>query len=474
MVSATEAIQNTFRGALVRNKLNREGRCLISESQRFWEDVLRLVDDQRVVPIVGQELLAVTLDGQCTRLYTLLARELSAAFEVESDALAPDDELHAVVKALYARGIDASTIYRELRTALRTLDELPTPAALTKLAQIDAFKLFVSTTFDGLLARAVDEVRFDAQRQTLTFSYAPSDKQDLPREFDRLERPTVYHLLGRATRTPGSYAITDQDRHEFLQSLQSKTEDAPQLLLDKLRSNDLLILGSRAADWITGFFVRNTRGGRVIESGVPAGTKREVVLLQHFGGGVKLFRGLDAIAFVNELHTRFGASAPGDGATPPAEVTALDDTPSGSVVLSFASTDRDHAESLRTVLDAAGVDVVADQDDGELDARTEGKLRSIVNESAVFIPLLSAAALPAKRRFFEPAWVETILEAKKIAPSSPFILPVRIDDAPLADDALPEELGELECVTLPGAQADASFIDTVVALQRRYRSASFV
>ncbi len=442
--------------------------------------MLRLVDEGRLIPVVGEDLLTHGVGATTTSVYKALAERL-----VEVYALAPagepgglpagsskDEELHSVVKRLYARGLEAHAIYRELRKTLEAMEPLVVPPSLSKLAQIQAFKFYVTTTFEGLLARAVDEDRFGGQRQTLVFSFAPSDKNDLPQEFDRLDRPLVFHLLGRMASTPGSYAITAQDQREFLQSLQSKTEDAPHLLLDKLRRSDLLILGSRAADWLTGFFIRHTAGGRVVESGLSAKQAPSVVLLQHFSGGARITRADDAEGFVDELHRRWSTWSSQE--RPKAPPRSRRSQTSGAIFLSYAGADLACAQRLRDRLDLAGVDVIMDCDDASVDTVDERDLRRQLIESSAFVPLISTRALSSQRRFFLPEWIETLEEARTIAPSSRFVFPVVIDGENWpGSEALPPPLEAEDAVFLPDGRADETFIGTVIELQRRFRSTSF-
>lgn len=457
-----------------RNKLKAPGGVPILQSERFWEDVLRLVHARRLVPIVGHDLLVAGEEGREAPLYPALARRLQERFELPAVSPSEDAELRLVVKQLYSHGIEAHAIYRELRRSLSDMDTWQTPEALTKLAQIQAFKLYVTTTFEGLLARAVDEERFDGRRHTLLFSYAPADKQDLPQEFDRLDRPAVFHLLGRLATTPGSYAITDQDQREFLLSLQSRTEDVPYFLLDKLRTSDLLILGSRAADWLTRFFVRHTPGGQVIESSGSSNTDAPVVLLQHFSDGVRITRADDTSAFVDELHRRWSESARETASSRWShEAASTGHIPGGAVFVSVATCDTSAAERLRDALDAAGVDVVMHFDDVEAPDVDEAHMRRQLSESAVFVPILSPGALSAKRSFFRAEWLDTIRDARAIAAARRFVLPVAVNARAASGDGLPPSLEQIEPVLVPDGNPDAAFIETIVSLQRRFRSASY-
>ena len=213
-----------------------------------------------VVPIVGQDLLTVSIEGLQTPLYPWLATRLANALDVSAADLPSGEELAEVARRHLAKPQEAQDIYRELRTVFRDLEPIATPKPLSQLAKMTRFKLYVTTTFDLMAERAIDEERFSGQRQTLVFSYAPNDKQDLPREFNRLNRPAVFHLMGRLSGTPGSYAVTREDTLEFVNSLDVKAEDSPHFLFDKLRSSNLLIIGSHLADWLARFFVRNIKG----------------------------------------------------------------------------------------------------------------------------------------------------------------------------------------------------------------------
>ena len=84
-----------------------------------------------------------------------------------------------------------------MRSILREADFAP-PLALRQLAQITDFDLFVTTTFDPLLEQAINAERFGGAQSTEVIAYAPNRVADLPTEREQLQRPVVYHLLGRA------------------------------------------------------------------------------------------------------------------------------------------------------------------------------------------------------------------------------------------------------------------------------------
>jgi hypothetical protein len=414
-------------------------------SERFWDRVLHRLEAKTVVPILGPDLL--TIDD--TPLYRLLATKLASHLNVPSEDLPVGSELAEVSRRYLARSRDVQEIYRSVRMIFREIEPLPIPVPLLSLARIPELQLFVTTTFDVLVERAVDHERFQGQRQTLAFAYAPTDRQDLPPEFDRLGRPGVFHLLGRLSGTPHSFAVTREDTLEFMDSLQTRP---PGFLFDKLRESDLLILGSPLGAWLA----------RLLAP-ISPDEEAPVLFVERATAATERAPVESAVAFVRELERRCAEMA-SQGEHEPA-------VPSGAVYLSAVEADRGAAESIRDLLDRAGIDVVLDLDDTPLAAFREKRLRGAVGICSVFVPLVSAASTRAKRRFLRSEWVEAILEAAASAPSGRFLLPVALGELPPGGGAVPAEFGELSWEKLPESKPSSEFVKTLVEIQRGYRRA---
>ena len=87
--------------------------------KRFWESLLQVVEDGRAVPIVGQGLLRVDIDGRETPLYQYLAARLADYLDVELDDLPEEAPLNAVAcRHLERRDTDPEDIYAGLKTIL--------------------------------------------------------------------------------------------------------------------------------------------------------------------------------------------------------------------------------------------------------------------------------------------------------------------------------------------------------------------
>jgi hypothetical protein len=123
-----------------------------------WDDLLNYIEEKRVIPIVGPELLRVQTDTGPRLLYEWLAEKLAARLNVEVLALPPAYTLNDVVCQFLANRGRREEAYTRLRTILRETNFAP-PPALVQLAQITDFDLFVTTTFDPLLEQALNAER---------------------------------------------------------------------------------------------------------------------------------------------------------------------------------------------------------------------------------------------------------------------------------------------------------------------------
>src|ERR1700689_4031564 len=124
-----------------------------------WDDLLSFIEERRVIPILGPELLQVTTDRGPRLLYDWLAEKLAARLNVDVSLLPQPYTLNDVVCwFLGARG-RREEAYVRLRSILKDAAFEP-PLALKRLAAITDFDLYVSTTFDPLLEAALNTVRF--------------------------------------------------------------------------------------------------------------------------------------------------------------------------------------------------------------------------------------------------------------------------------------------------------------------------
>ncbi len=447
----------------------------IDRDDELWDELLQLIEEARVVPIVGRDLLVVDIDGQVGPLHHWLAQQLAAALGVPDDGEVRLTSLNAVACAYLARGGEPEKIYNRLHRLLRNRAALPVPDPLRKLASISPFSLFVSTTFDSLLAQAINAERFGGVDYTRVVAYSPRDTHDLPDDDDFRERPLVYQLLGRLSPMQ-DYVVTEEDALEFVHSLQSASH--PVNLFATLDERPLLIVGCSFPGWLVRFFIRVARRNRLLLARgktdfiVDPGGREDPALLaflQNFKTRTEFFHHDDAVAFVDELHARWSARVEGHQ-RPGVAVVDLPTMHQGAVFLSYASDDRPAAQAIRDALEAAGIDVWFDRDRLMTGDAFEGKIRRHIERCSLFMPVLSRSTVTPERRFFRIEWEHAQRVAVTAPESSRFILPVAIDDLPPDHEDIPERFRAVQWARLDGGRVTPAFVEMVRALYRGYQS----
>jgi hypothetical protein len=102
-----------------------------------WEDLLNFIEERRVIPIVGPELLRVETETGPRMLYEWLAEKLAARLGVDLLGLSTPFSLNDVVCAYLAKRGRREEAYTRIRSILRETNFAPS-AALRQLAEISS------------------------------------------------------------------------------------------------------------------------------------------------------------------------------------------------------------------------------------------------------------------------------------------------------------------------------------------------
>jgi hypothetical protein len=412
-----------------------------------WDAILDAVGERRVVPIVGPEVLQIEVDGKTTSLYRHLAERLADALGIPERDLPRGFELNDVACAYYLRDTSGRLANR-LCALLR--EPFPLPTSLLKLASITDFNLYVSTTPDRCLARALNRVRFADQESTETRTFSPQKRiEDLPCEADKLPSPLVFQLFGAAS-TAADYVITDEDLLEFIHALQ-RPDKHPKLLFDALRYNHLLLVGCSFPDWLARVFMRtvlderltNPRATRETIADDRSPTDSNLVFFMR-QCKIDVFPGGGTRQFVDELHRRWEVrNRLARAAETKREDESVGEMAANAVFLSYASEDRAHVLEVRAAMEKAGIDVWLDQERLNAGATYEERIQRNIRQCSLFIPFISRQSSQRREGFFRKEWHWAIERAKGIDPSFPFIQPIRLDNTPYEAAGVPEEFRRL-------------------------------
>lgn len=411
------------------------------DAEEFWEELLAQIEAGDIIPVVGAELLTVLVEGQETPLYPALAERLLAKYHLTAMALRPHHELNDAVCAVAQGGRDVQDLYRPVNDLLKALAQ--TPGALQPLrdlARVSGFKVFVTTTPDDLLTRAIDAERHGGTAKTDQIVFAPKlasgTLSDLPETVSSAYTAVCY-LFGKASPSPFVFAIHDEDTLEFVHNLQINGAEGMKRLFSELRQRNLLLIGCNFADWLSRFFIRMSNTQRLAERR----SKREFLIEQAAdGGGLTLFLERfspstwvfpgSAREFVAELARRWEekhprsaprTDEPADAAAPPrarADATFF---------VSYSRDDLAEARQLFAGLQEIGADV-AWFDKSELKPGDDWnqKIRTAINGCYLFLPLVSANTEARDEGFFREEWMLASERGRRIQ-GRKFIIPVVVD-----------------------------------------------
>ena len=438
-----------------------------------WDDLLNYIEERRVIPIVGPDLLRVNTPGGPRPLYEWLAEKLAVRLSVDTVGLPRPLTLNDVLCCYLGQRGRREEVYTRLRSIMREVQISP-PLALRQLAQITDFDLFVTTTFDPLLEQAVNLERFAAQAQAEVLAYAPNRVADLPAERSQLQRPVVYHLLGRLSASP-TYVVSDEDMLEFICALQSE-HLTPEKLFHELEHNHLLLIGSDFSNWLARLFLRMAKRRRLSdprdESEVFADDHtmqdgRLVSFLQQVSVRTRVYGGAEA--FVAELHARWTARQrpalpSSSGSVPQRFLPPSREMPENAIFISYAREDLPAVQRLKAAMDAAGLTTWFDLDRLEGGDDYDHKIRANIGRCSYFLPVISATTQRRHEAYFRREWSYAVDRTRNLADGAKFIVPACIDDTPESEALVPEQFKALHIVRMPGGEPTPEFLQRLQGL----------
>jgi hypothetical protein len=456
-------------------------------SEDFWDDLLGHVRERVLVAFVGPDLVTVTRDGRTTSISRLLAERLAERYKLQF-TWTESSGLHDVVLPLYAAQgrSESERLYRVVNDLLLAANPAPSEA-LRQLASILDIRLFVATTFDSLMTRAVDDVRFDGAHGTRELWFAPNqstvDQQKNARA-PGSDDSVVFKLFGQASSMP-QYALHDEDVLEWMHALGAETARLPDWLSYQLRESPLLFIGCRIPDWIGRFLVRLASSTRlslaskqffIVGSPGARGPGLADFLETYCGATRVQVVDADPATFVRELHKRWVARTPPDRRQDGGR--RLPPAPHGSIFISYVREDAAIARDMSDAITALGGDVWLDESRLQPGDRWEEEiLDGIRREVRLFIPLISKNTEAREEGYVFREWGEALKRSEGILRRR-FIVPVVIDPEydgnPGKYRQLQDGLRALQFGHAPGGQPDSNLRTALTEEIRAMRRKDYV
>jgi len=433
-----------------------------------WDDLLNYIEERRVIPIIGPDLLRVQTDRGLRPLYEWLAEKLATKLSVDTAGLPLPLTVNDVMCCYLGQHGRREEAYTRVRSIMREATFEP-PQALRQLARITDFDLFVTTTFDPLLENAINLERHGGESSADVIAYAPNRVADLPVERSQLQRTVVYHLLGRLSASP-TYVLSDEDMLEFICALQSE-HLTPEKLFHELEHSHLLLIGSDFSNWLARLFLRMAKRKRlsdprdfteVLADDHTSQDGRLVAFLQQVSVRTRVYGGAEA--FVAELYSRWSArqkpqaKPAASGSAPQRFAPPAREMPENAIFISYAREDLPAVQRLRAALDAAGFTTWFDLDRLEGGDDYDRKIRANIGRCSYFLPVISATTQRRHEAYFRREWSYAVDRARNIADGAVFILPVCIDDTPESAALVPELFKALHILRMPDGEPPPEFL----------------
>jgi hypothetical protein len=465
----------------------------LQKRDRFWKRIIERIEQREVIPVVGQELLwfddAKRLAGGYS-LYDLLADEFASALNLQRGIDPNRSALSAILASHPAFKDKTHEAYEDLKEVYdRSALGIPDP--IRRLAEIRPLRLFVTTTFDDCLERALNMVRYGGRAKTLVLTYSYGKRPDSKTIDAALGsgETVVFKLFGSINRPLNGYAVTEADYVEFMYRLQSK-EYRPERLFEEMKDKHILLLGNSFPDWLARFFLRLTRyypldssQGTTMQYLADGIFSRDPVLqffLDRFTKMAEVAPEVSGIEFVQQLYERWISIHGETISDARAEPVPVDEMPASAVFISYVAKDVDGSDSLdltaainlKEALENQGIDAWLDRRGGlEFGDPWEKKIKRNISLCSLFLPILSATAGRRTEGFFRKEWAWARERNLQLTGSDhPFIVPIIIDDTEIRNSRnFPEEFWNLHVARLDGGQTSAEFLRRIKDLVRIVR-----
>lgn len=392
----------------MQNRLNESG----------WARLLEEIGKGNVIPVLGQELFTLTVEGRELPLREYILQKMRERLGVE-------DEVSDFAELSYEYNMRVwdriqSEPYYETTRILQEISGLEVEflPELQELLSIEKFRLVLSTSFDDMALKAMES--FWGKGKVKRLSY---EKRSCKEDIDDLSKPCLYQMFGKASAVPHEFVLTEDDLLEFLHYWLDENY-RPKRLSNVLREKYLLVIGCNYPNWLFRFFFHSlkfsSRSSATDKVGMLADSRLDknlVDFLARMNAGVYE----DARAFIRELVKRWKT------------FQGVEDKK--EIFISYASEDFEQASKIAETFQELGVAVWFDKKSLEPGDAYEAMIKQNIQESKIFVPVLSRSVVNCGRRFFKREWKWANDELELRFPEK-FIYPVVIDDVNLEDSSL--------------------------------------
>ena len=379
-------------------------------NDRRWAQLLKEIDKGNVVPVIGQELLSIDVDGKQMLLKDYILREIANRLGVVYEEGMDFAHFSLEERKTAWERIDSDPYYETFRI-INELKErkIETPETLSRLLSIDKFDKVITTTINDFVYEAMQSNRTINVRQ---LEYKKNSKEE---DITFGQKNFVYHMFGKVSPTD-DYVLTDDDMLEFMHCWMDE-ERRPKNLASMLFNKYLLVVGCNYTYWLFRFFFHSLKYSQTTGSastlGMLADSKLDAKLvdfLSRMNAGVHE----DAVNFVNELVDRWN------------KYKAKDPFQKKQVFISYASEDIEAASQIASAFDSHKYKVWFDKESLKVGDDYGNIIKNIINDCDAFIPVLSHAT-ETRKGYYRKEWGWGVSAAEEWYPDK-FIFPIKVEE----------------------------------------------
>ena len=455
----------------------------LDKSAIDWEDLLDLIEDGQLVPVLGRELLLVKTDDGERQLEDVLVENLISSFKLSPEDFPEHCSLNEFsVRYLKTfppqkRETSKRRIQKRVAEIMVTADlEIPEP--LIKLAAITQFNLYIDTTPYNMMELALNQAR---EKDCLRRSHnLHGDTEDIPSESQRQGTPCVFNLFGELPShdSPSlDFAVTDEDMIEHLHRFNKQNAQFSELCTE-LQEKSLLLIGGGLPDGVARFLIRSLSNDRLFPYSdfkiVDAHASQDPQLLMFLRGFTNdIYLLADAVAFVDELHDQWQSEVGPEGMQeilgPNAGCSSL---PSGSpgefagktdakgVFVSYKREDAEPVKRLVEALEQVGLTVWQDTKSIRGGDDWLYEVRESIKNCTLFLPVISRNAQTDESEATRE-WNLALERTERMAQGTAFIIPVVIDGTEPGADYIPKQFWTKNIIRCPDGNPTKEFSDTI-------------
>lgn len=385
----------------LRNKIN----------ERNWELLLDAINEGKVVPIIGENLISVSTEEGKQPIREYVLKKLSEQF-YEGNEVLDFSTIEIIIKNKYG-----GDIYYEIYKLLKKVS-ISLPDSFVSLFRICHFPLVLTTSYVQGLDQILDIPSTNVK------VYNKSSSVDISPDI-LSKSSSLYHLFGKISTVAKSFLVTDDDLLEYLHCWHD-TSKRPSKLAEYLSDKFFLILGCNYPNWLFRFFWHSIKNFEIS----PRSGMQGVVALEQdntqdkeligFLSRIRTVAGENAEEFIKEIIEKRQEQRQLDA-------SILDE----EIFISYASEDFAIAELIYMQLEELGGKGTAWFDKKKLRVGEDFDeiIKKRIKQCKRFMPLISKHVLTAEDRYVKKEW-DFACKVYEIDRNSAgeYISPIIIDD----------------------------------------------